>query len=134
MKIKFSSFLKEARGKMDDTVFRLCHTGEWQITSKPNMSKVRWSKAQDDHRERMAEAAAYASAAMAVPRLRELYLQIAWEKKQNNRPWDMALSDYFHNRINRLGYEGFWNAETWREDIKKRRKKNKRKQRYKDED
>jgi len=133
MQIKFGSFLKEARGKMGDTVFRLCHTGEWQITTRPNMSKVRWSKARDDHRERIAEAAAYASMAKDHPKTRDFYLQMAWEKKRNKRPYDMAVSDYFHNRINRMGpgvY--FWDAEQWREDIKKRRKKNKRKQRYKD--
>jgi hypothetical protein len=133
MKIKFGAFLKSARGKLGDSVFRLCHTGEWQLTQKPNMSKVRWSRAQDEHRERIAEAAAYASAAMESQQLREFYLQMAWEKKRNKRPWDMALSDYYHNHINRLGPDMyFWFPEQWRQDIKKRRKKNKRKQRYKD--
>jgi hypothetical protein len=89
MKIKFSPLLKEIRGKLGETVFRLCHTGEWQITRKPDMRRVRWSRAQDDHRERMAEAASYASCAMDFPELREFYLQMAWEKKRNKRAWDM---------------------------------------------
>ncbi len=135
MKIKFSPFLKEIRGKLGNAVFRRSHTGEWQITNKPDMSKVRWSRAQDDHRERIAEAAAYASMAKDHPKTRDFYLQMAWEKKHNKRSWDMALSDYYHNRINRMGPGAyFWDAEQWRADIKKRRKKNKRRQRYKDED
>jgi hypothetical protein len=29
--------------------------------------------------------------------MRQYYLQKAWEKKRNNRPWDMALLDYYRN-------------------------------------
>ena len=127
MKIKFDPFLQAARGKMGDTVFRLCHTGEWQITKRPDMSRVRWSQAQEMHRERMAEAYAYASTAMEVPEVRAFYLQLAWEKKRNKRPYDMAVSDFYHNRINRMGPDViFWNAEAWREEIKLRRKRDKR--------
>jgi hypothetical protein len=132
MKIKFHPFLKEARGRFGDTVFRLCHTGEWQITRRPNMSKVRWTKAQQDHRERMAEATAYANcvkhSAKDYPELHEFYLQMAWEKKWDKRWFDMAVSDYYHNRINRMGpgvY--FWFPEQWRADVELRRKRRKRK-------
>ena len=128
MKIKFHPFLKEARGKFGEVIFRLCHTGEYQMTRRPNMSKVRWSKAQDDHRERIAEATAYAQAALEIPELREFYLQMAWEKKHNRRPFDMAVSDYYHNRINRMGPDVyFWFPEQWRADVELRRKRRKRK-------
>jgi hypothetical protein len=107
MKIKFHPFLKEARGRFGDVVFRLCHNGEWQMTDRPNMSKVKWSQAQLEQRERMAEATAYASCvkdrAKRHPELVEFYLQMAWEKKHNGRWFDMAVSDYYHNRINRMG-------------------------------
>jgi len=132
MKVKFSSYIKEIRGRMDDTVFRLCHTGEWQITKRPNMSRVKWSQAQQDHRERMAEATAYANCvkryAKDYPELCGFYLQMAWEKKHNKRWFDMAVSDYFHNHINRMGpgvY--FWFPEQWRAEVELRRKRRKRK-------
>ena len=132
MKIKFHPFLKEARGRFGDVVFRLCHTGEWQMTYRPNMSKVRWSKAQLEQRERMAEATAYASCLKdylkSYPQLHEFYLQMAWEKKHNKRWFDMAVSDYYHNHINRMGpgmY--FWFPEQWRADVELRRKRRKRK-------
>ncbi len=132
MKIKFHPFLKEARGKFGDVVFRLCHTGEWQITDRPNMSKVRWSKAQQDHRERMAEATAYANCvkiyANRYPEVHEFYLQMAWEKKQDKRWFDMAVSDYYHNHINRMDPGVFfWSAEHWRAQVELKRKRRKRK-------
>ena len=128
MKVKFSSYIKEIRGRMGDSIFRLCHTGEWQITKRPNMSKVKWSKAQLEQRERMAEATAYAQAALEYPHLREFYLQMAWEKKRNKRPFDMAVSDFYHNRINRMGPDVyFWFPERWRADVELRRKQRKRK-------
>jgi hypothetical protein len=132
MKVKFSPFIKEARGKMGDTIFRLCHTGEWQITRRPNMSEVKWSPAQLEQRERMAEATAYANCvkhyAKDYPELCEFYLQMAWEKKGDQRWFDMAVSDYYHNHINRMG-EGvyFWFPEQWRADVELRRKRKKRK-------
>ena len=132
MKIKFHPFLKEARGRFGDVVFRLCHTGEWQMTYRPNMSKVRWSKAQLEQRERMAEANAYASCVKAYidryPELHAFYLQMAWEKKRDKRWYDMAVSDFYHNRINRMGTGmWFWSAEHWRANVELRRKRRKRK-------
>jgi hypothetical protein len=128
MKIKFHPFLKEARGRMGDMVFRLCHTGEWQMTRRPNMSKVKWSKAQLEQRERMAEATAYANCARRYPEIREFYLQMAWEVKHNKRWFDMAVSDYYHNRINRMGPDvHFWFPEHWRRDVELRRKRRERK-------
>ncbi len=128
MKIKLAPIIKEAHGRLGDAIFRLCHTGEWQVTKRPDMSKVRWSKAQLEHRERMAEAYAYASAVMDDPKVLEFYRQMAWEVKQNNRPYDMAVSDYYHNHINRMGPGvHFWFPEQWRADVELRRKQRKRK-------
>jgi hypothetical protein len=132
MKIKFHPFLKEAHGRFGDVVFRLCHTGDWQITHRPNMSKVKWSQAQLEQRERMAEATAYATCikdfARDYPDVHEFYLQMAWEKKGNKRWFDMAVSDYYHNHINRMGPSMiFWDPEQWRADVELRRKRRKRK-------
>lgn len=132
MKIKLHPFLKEARGRFGDVVFRLCHTGDLQMTYRPNMSKVRWSKAQLEQRERMAEATAYANCvkrnARDYPELCEFYLQMAWEKKGNKRWFDMAVSDYYHNRINRMDpHIQFWFPEHWRANVELRRKRRKRK-------
>ena len=128
MKIKFSPFLMEARGRMGNVIFRLCHTGEMQMTRRPNMSKVRWSKAQMEQRERMAEATHYANAVKRHPEVRAFYLQMAQDQKDNNRWYDMAISDYCHNHINRMGDDvHFWFPEQWRANVELRRKKRKRK-------
>ncbi len=78
---------------MGDVVFRLLPTGEQQITKLPDMSNVKWSKAQKAHRQRFKEAVAYARAAMAEPKVRKLYEKMA--AKNHKRLWDMAVSDYF---------------------------------------
>lgn len=58
---------------------------------------VEWSQAQKDHRQRMGEAARYASAAVADLDLRPIYVQMAVENNMNpDRPFDMAVSDYWH--------------------------------------
>ncbi len=62
------------------------------------MSKIKWSQAQKDHRQRMREASKYASAAVADPELRAIYVQMALDHDKNpGRPFDMAVSDYYHH-------------------------------------
>ena len=51
--------------------------------------------AQQAHRERFKEAVAYAQCVLADPGIRPIYEQMAAQKKKNNRPFDMAVSDYF---------------------------------------
>jgi len=66
--------------------------------------------------------------AKEFPELCEFYLQMAWEQKRNKRWFDMAVSDYYHNRINRMGPDvHFWFPEHWRADVELRRKRRKRK-------
>ena len=55
---------------MGNTVFRLCHTGELQIISKPDMKKVKWSEAQKEHRRKFRDAVDYAKVCMMLPELR----------------------------------------------------------------
>ena len=92
-KIKLSPMLQEVRGRLGDYVFRRTHTGEVILSKVPDMSKVKWSKAQKAHRQRFKKAVAYARAAMAEPKVRAVYEKMA--AKNNKRPFDMAVSDYF---------------------------------------
>ena len=125
-KVRLHPLLKYIRGTLKGMVFRLSHNGETSAYMSPNMSRVKWSQAQDAHRERMAEAFAYAKQATRVPAIKEHYLKMAWKEKRNKRPYDMAVMDYYHNRNNLLGARFYWSAELWRakyEEWKRKRKK-----------
>jgi hypothetical protein len=65
-KVTLNLAIKQIRGKMGDVVFRVSPTGELTITKLPDMSRVKWSKAQKAHRQRYKKAIAYAKAAMAA--------------------------------------------------------------------
>ena len=92
-KITLSPMFQEIRGRLGDYVFRRTHTGEVILSKVPDMSMVKWSKAQKAHRQRFKKAVAYAKAAMAEPKVRVVYEKMA--AKMNKRPFDMAVSDYF---------------------------------------
>ncbi|HLE91146.1 MAG TPA: hypothetical protein VI753_08355 [Anaerolineales bacterium] len=92
-KITLNPVVQRIQGKMGNAVFRLAHTGQMTITKLPDMSKVKWSKAQKDHRHRFKQAVAYARAAMDEPKVRAVYEKIAAQK--HKRPFDRAVSDYF---------------------------------------
>ena len=115
---------KALRGKMKGIVFRLSHNGEISAYVSPDMSYVKWSPAQVAHRERIAEASAYAKAALANPEIRTFYEQMFMKEKGNKRPCDMALSHYYHGN-NLLGKEFRWDVEHWRalRHYRKRRKR-----------
>jgi hypothetical protein len=123
-KVRFHPLFEHLRGTIKGMVFRLSHNGKVSAYISPDMSRVEWSSAQEAHRERMAEAFAYAKKAAADPQIREIYLRMAHEKKNNNRPFDMAVSDYC-NGNNLLGDRFHWNVEHWRA-MKKYRKRKKR--------
>ncbi len=92
-KVVLNPAIREIRGKLGGMVFRLTHTGELIVTKAPDMSKVKWSKAQKAHRQRFKQAVAYAKAAMADPQVRKVYEKLA--AKRRKRPFDTAVSDYF---------------------------------------
>jgi hypothetical protein len=59
------------------------------------MSKVVWSPAQKAQRQKMAKATAYGKLAIRDPEIRQLYVEMAKQRKKNERrPFDMAVSDY----------------------------------------
>jgi hypothetical protein len=94
-RVRFEPFVKWFRGKMNGMVFRLPHNGQTSAYLSPDMSHVIWTQAQKDHRRHMKEAWIYASAAVADPDLRPIYVQMAVENGKNpKRPFDMAVSDY----------------------------------------
>jgi hypothetical protein len=91
-KVKLNLLLKQLRGAMGDVVFRVLPTGETIISKRPDMSNVKWSKAQKAHRRRFKQAVEQAKAALAEPAMRLKYERMA--KQQGKRPWDVALSAY----------------------------------------
>jgi len=98
-KITLNPAFEAIRGKMDGIVYRVRYRK--QTGSKaPDMSKVKWSAAQKEHRKRFRLAVEYAHAAMADEQVHAMYVKEA--KKKDKRPFDLAVSDYFKGR-NLLG-------------------------------
>ena len=96
-KILLHPMFRWIRGKMGNMVYRLSHNGEVSAYPTPDMSKVEWSTAQQAQRQRMARATAYAKLAIQYPDLRQFYVEMAKQRKWNERrPFDMAVSDYCH--------------------------------------
>jgi hypothetical protein len=103
-KVSFHPVVKWFTGKIGNLVFRRSHNGKVSVYMVPFRKKIKWSQAQKDHRQRMAEAFRYASAAIADPDLRPVYVQMALEQNKNpERPFDMAVSDYYHT-----GHDLLW--------------------------
>lgn len=97
-KVRFHPIIEWFTGKMGKLVFRRSHNGKVSVYETPYMKRVKWSRAQKDQRQRMGEASRYASAAVADPDIRPIYVQMALEHGKNpDRPFDMAVSDYHHN-------------------------------------
>ena len=129
-KVRFHPLFEHLRGTIKGMVFRLSHNGEISAYLSPDMSRVEWSQAQDAHRARMAEAFAYGSQAIGVPEIREIYVQMALEnKKDGNRPRDMAVSDYYHNHNNLLGDRFQWDAQLYRWKVETRKERRRKKRR-----
>jgi hypothetical protein len=84
------------RGKMGKIVYRLSHNGEVSAYPAPDMTGIEWSEAQKAQRQNFAKASAYAKLAIQYPEIRQYYVQMAKQRKRNQRrPGDMAMSDYF---------------------------------------
>ena len=95
--VDLDPFFKWFRGRIGKLVYRRTHNGKLSAYPTPDMSGVKWNKAQKDHRQDMKEAFLYASAAVADPDLRPIYVQMAIDHGKNpKRPFDVAVSDYYH--------------------------------------
>lgn len=94
-KVTLHPTLRALSGKMGDVVFRTNRTtGKTTLSKAPDMSKVKWSKAQKAHRRRFKAAVAYAKSAMTQPEVWAVYQKLA--RKKRKRAWDLAVSDHYH--------------------------------------
>ncbi len=96
-KVKLQPGIQSLWGRMGDWVFRRSHTGETHLSLVPDMSRVQWSPAQQEHRQRFRKAVAAAKIALADPEVRARYEAAA--KQAGKRPFDMAVSDQYHGRV-----------------------------------
>ena len=79
-------------GKMGAFTYRWMY-GKQTLMKTPDMSKVKWSKAQKASRERFREAIHYAKQAMADPEVRVHYEKVG--KKAGRQPFRVAVSDFY---------------------------------------
>ena len=91
-KVTLSPMVADIRGKVGDYVFRRSPDGQLVLSKVPDMSGVKWSKAQKAYRQRFKKAIAYAKAAMSDSKVRAVYEKMA--AKENKLPFRMAVSDY----------------------------------------
>jgi hypothetical protein len=94
-KILLHPMFRWIRGKMGKIIYRLSHNGEVSAYPAPDTTGVEWSPAQKAQRQRLARATAYAKLAIQYPEIRQFYVEMAKQRKKNQRrPFDMAVSDY----------------------------------------
>ena len=91
MKVELNSTVDKYRGKIGKLTYRVMY-GKQTVMKTPDMSKVKWSKAQKANRERFSEAIAYAHKAMANQKIRAHYEKVG--KKANRQPFRVAVSDF----------------------------------------
>ena len=90
-KVALQPGLRELRGKMGDWTYRRMH-GQQTIMKTPDMSRVKWSKAQKAIRQRFSEAIHYARQALADPAIRVHYEKVG--EKTGRQPFRVAVSDF----------------------------------------
>ena len=90
-KVELQPGLRALRGKMGDWTYRQMN-GKQTVMKTPDMSRVKWSKAQKANRGRFREAIAYARQAMADPAVRVHYEKIG--EKTGRQPFRVAVSDF----------------------------------------
>jgi hypothetical protein len=95
-KILLHPIFQWLRGKMGNVVFRRSHNGQVSMYPAPDMTHVKWSKAQKNQRKSMTRASKYGHRAIQDPEIRQYYVELAIQRKMNpRRPYDAAVSDYF---------------------------------------
>ena len=91
MKVQLNPTVESFHGKIGGMTYRVMY-GKQTAMKTPDMSKVKWSEAQQASRQRFREAIAHARAAMADPQVRAQYEKRG--KKANRQPFRMAVSDF----------------------------------------
>lgn len=99
MKVKLQPGLLALQGKMGDWTYRRMY-GKQTIMKTPDMSKVKWTKAQKANRARFAEALTYARQAMADPQVRAQYEERG--AKDGRQPFRVAVSDFLAGKTVRM--------------------------------
>ena len=93
-KVDLNPMLEGLSGKIGDVVFRYHRkTGKTSISKVPDMTGVKWSKAQKAQRQNFKKAVAYAHSVKANPEAWAALQKTA--KKKHKRAWDLAIKDYF---------------------------------------
>jgi hypothetical protein len=95
-KVRLPALIEEIHGTFYDVVFKMSPKGNMIVTRRPDMSQVKWSKAQQEQRQRFKAAVAYAKAALAEPKLRARYEKRA--QREHKRAWDAALADHLQGK------------------------------------
>jgi hypothetical protein len=75
VKVRLHAPVKSMSGKMGIYTYRVMH-GKQTLMKTPDMSRVKWTRAQKANRERFAEAILYAHQAMADPKVRAHYEKV----------------------------------------------------------
>lgn len=91
MKVELNPTVEKYRGKIGKLTYRVMY-GKQTVMKTPDMSNVKWSRAQKANRVRFTEAIAYAKQAMADPKIRAHYEKLG--KKANRQPFRVAVSDF----------------------------------------
>jgi hypothetical protein len=91
MKAELNPTVERLSDKIGGLTYRWMH-GKKTLMKTPDMSKVKWSKAQKEHRARFRKAVTYARQAMADPKARAHYEKPA--KKQTGFPsaWQSPIT------------------------------------------
>ena len=92
MKVELNPTVDRYRGTIGRMTYRWMY-GKQTVMKTPDMSKVKWSKAQKAERARFREAIFYAKQAMADPKLRAHYEKLG--RKANRQPFRVAVSDFY---------------------------------------
>lgn len=96
-KVKLNKALKAMWGRVGKLVYRRSSSGETYLSVAPDMSRVKWSPAQKEHRQRFKQAIADAKAALEDPEVRAHY-EIA-AKQAGKRTFDLAVSEHYHKQM-----------------------------------
>lgn len=91
VKVILNPAIQELSGTMAGMTFRPMY-GKQTIMKTPDMSKVKWSKAQKAHRRRFKQAVIYARMAMDNPKVRAHYEKTAAKKASGPSNWRYQIS------------------------------------------
>ena len=93
-KVILNPAIEGLSGKMGDVVYRYNKkTGKTSTSKIPDMTGVKWSKAQKAQRRRFRKAVKHVQSLKTKPAVWAIYQKIA--RKKHKRAWDVAMKDYF---------------------------------------